>query len=71
VYEKRVLRRISGPKGEEMGGHWRRLHNEKLHNLYDSPNIVKSGQIKEDEMGGAYSTYGRDKKSIQNVRRKT
>jgi hypothetical protein len=35
-----VLRRISGPKGNEMAGDRRRLHNEELHNLYASPNIV-------------------------------
>jgi hypothetical protein len=40
VYENRVLRRIFGPKREEVVGGWRRLHNEELHNLYPSPNIV-------------------------------
>jgi hypothetical protein len=33
VFENRVLRRIFGPKGEEVAGDWRRLHNEELHNL--------------------------------------
>jgi hypothetical protein len=41
VSENRVLRRICGPKGEEVAGVWRRLHNEKLHNLCGSPNIVR------------------------------
>jgi hypothetical protein len=40
VSENRVLRGIFGPKREEMAGGWRRLHNEELHNLYDSPNII-------------------------------
>jgi hypothetical protein len=35
-----VLRRISGPKREEDGS-WRKLHNDELHNLYSSPNIVR------------------------------
>jgi hypothetical protein len=34
-----VLRRIFGPKRDEVTGDWRKLHNEELHNLYSSPNI--------------------------------
>jgi hypothetical protein len=41
VLEKRVLKRKFGPKSEEMAGGWRRLHNEKLHNLYISPYIMR------------------------------
>jgi hypothetical protein len=41
LFENRVLRRIFGPKREEAVGGWRRLHNEELHNLYASPNIIK------------------------------
>jgi hypothetical protein len=44
VFEKRVLRRIFGPKRYEVTGEWRKLHNEKLRNLYSSPNIIR--QIK-------------------------
>jgi hypothetical protein len=40
VFEKRVLRKIFGPKSEEDGS-WRKLHNEELHSLYSSPNIVR------------------------------
>jgi hypothetical protein len=36
----RVLRRIFGQKRDEMTGDWRKLHNEELHNLYSSPNII-------------------------------
>jgi hypothetical protein len=39
VFENRVLWRIFGPKRDEVTGGWRKLHNEKLHNLYSSPNI--------------------------------
>jgi hypothetical protein len=41
VFENRVLRRIFGPKRDEVTGDWRKLHSEELHNLYSSPNIIK------------------------------
>jgi len=49
VFQNRVPRRIFGPKREEVGGGWRRLHNEELHDLFTSPNIVrviKSGRTR-------------------------
>ena len=39
VFENRVLRRIFGPKRDEVTGEWRKLHNEELNDLYCSPNI--------------------------------
>jgi hypothetical protein len=44
VFENRVLRRIFGPKRDEVTGEWRKLHNKELHNLYLSQNIFR--QIK-------------------------
>jgi hypothetical protein len=41
VFENRVLRRILGPKRDEVTGELRRLHNEELHDMYSSPNIVR------------------------------
>jgi hypothetical protein len=58
VFENRVLRRIFGPKREEVAGGWRWLHNEELHNLYTSPNITRV--IKSRRM-----------RWVQNFRRKT
>jgi hypothetical protein len=40
VFENRVLRGIFGPKRDEVTGEWRKLHNEELHNLYSSPDII-------------------------------
>ena len=41
VFENMVLRRIFGPRRDEMTGEWRRLHIEELNDLYSSPNIVR------------------------------
>jgi hypothetical protein len=40
VFGNRMLMRIFGPKRDEVMGDWRKLHNEELHNLYSSPNII-------------------------------
>jgi len=40
VFENRMLRRIFGPKRDEVTGEWRKLHNEELNVLYSSPNTV-------------------------------
>jgi hypothetical protein len=41
VFENRVLRRIFGPKRDEVTGEWRKLHNKELHDLYSSPIIIR------------------------------
>jgi hypothetical protein len=41
VFENRVLRGIFGPKGDEVTGEQRKLHNGELHNLYSSPDIIR------------------------------
>jgi hypothetical protein len=48
VFENRVLRRIFGPKRDEVAGEWRKLHSGELHNLYSSPDIIR--QIKSRRM---------------------
>jgi hypothetical protein len=48
VFVNRVLRRIFEPKRDEVRGEWRKLHNEELHILYSSPNIIR--QIKSRRM---------------------
>jgi hypothetical protein len=41
VFENRVLRRIFGPKRDEVTEEWRKLHNEELHDLNSSPSIIR------------------------------
>ena len=46
LLENRVLRRIFGPKRDEVTGEWRKLHNEELNDLYSSPNIVRVNKFR-------------------------
>jgi hypothetical protein len=41
VFENKVLKRIFGPKRDEVIKHWRKLHNEELRDLYSSPSIIR------------------------------
>jgi hypothetical protein len=61
VFENRVLRRIFGPKRDDVTGEWRKLHNEGLHDLYSSPNTVRVIKIAMNEMGGVCSADGEDR----------
>jgi hypothetical protein len=58
IFETRVLKRIFGPKRDEVTGEWRRLHNRELYACIPH-------QIKKTEMGRACSTYGVEKNFIQ------
>jgi hypothetical protein len=44
VFENKVLRRIFGPKKDEVTGEWRKLHNGELHNLYSPPDIIRQNK---------------------------
>jgi hypothetical protein len=62
VFENRVLRRIFGPKRDEVMGEWRKLHNEELHNLFSSPDIIR--QVKSGRMrwAGHVARMGEERK---------
>jgi hypothetical protein len=63
VFENRVLRKMSGLKRDEVKENWRRLHNEELHDLYSSANIIRV--MKKDDTGWAYGTSGGEDRCIQ------
>jgi hypothetical protein len=59
VFENRVLRRIFGPKSDEVTGGWGKLHNEELHNLYSSPSIIRVIKSRRMRWAGNAARMGR------------
>jgi hypothetical protein len=59
VFENRVLRRIFGSKRDEVTGGWRKLHNEKLHDLYSSPSIIRIIKSRRMRWAGHVARMGR------------
>jgi hypothetical protein len=59
VFENRVLRRIFGPKRDEMVGGWRKLRNEEFRNLYSSPSIIRIIKSKRMRWAGYVARMGR------------
>jgi hypothetical protein len=59
VFENRVLRRIFETKRDEVTGDWRKLHNEELHNLYSSPNIIRMIKSRRMRWPGHVARMGR------------
>jgi hypothetical protein len=62
VFENRVLRRISGLKRGEVTGEWRKLHNEELHNLYSSPDIIRQVKSRRMRWAGHVARMGEERK---------
>jgi hypothetical protein len=56
VFENRVLRRIFGPKRDEVKGGWRKLHDQELHGLYPSPSIIR---VMKTRRRGMWHAWGR------------
>jgi len=60
VFENGVLRRIFGPKRDEVTRVLRKLHKEELHDLYSLPQYCSRDQIEKNEMGRECSAYGEE-----------
>jgi hypothetical protein len=58
VFENRVLRRIFGPKMDEVTVGWRKLHNEERHNLYHSPEIIRMNKLRRIRWAGHVARMG-------------
>jgi hypothetical protein len=59
VFGNRVLRRIFGPKRNEVTGEWRKLHKEELHDLYSSPSIIRIIKSRKMRWAGHVARMGR------------
>ena len=65
MFENRVLRRIFGPKRDEVTGDWRKLHNEELNDLYCSLNIFSGDVFVKNKTGGACCCQCEKERGIQ------
>jgi hypothetical protein len=70
VLENRVLRRIFGPKRYEVTGEWRKLHNEELHDLYSSPNIIRIMKARRMRWAGHVARMGEKRNAYRLLVRK-
>jgi hypothetical protein len=62
AFENRVLGRIFGPMRDEVTGEWRKLHNEELHNLYSSPDIIRQVKSRRMRWAGHVARMGEERK---------
>jgi hypothetical protein len=60
-----MLRRISGPKRDEVTGGWRKLHNEELHNVYSSPSIIRMIKSRRIRFAGLVARMGEKRKAYR------
>ena len=62
VFENMVLRRIFGPRRDEVMGEWRRLHNEELNDFYSSPNIMRVIKSRRIRLAGYVACLGEERR---------
>jgi hypothetical protein len=65
MFGNRVLRRIFGPKRDEVTGEWRKLHNEELCDLYSSPSIIRIIKSRRMRWAGHVARMGGEKERVQ------
>jgi len=64
VFENRVLRKIFGPRRDEVTGEWRKLHKEELNDLYSSPNIVRLIKSRIMRWAGHVARMGEERRCV-------
>jgi hypothetical protein len=67
VFENRVLRRIFGPKRDDVIGSWRKLHKEELNNLYSSPSIIRMIESRRVKWAGHVAGIGEKRNTYRTL----
>jgi hypothetical protein len=70
VFGKRVLRKVFGPKRDEVTGGWRKLHKEELRDLYSSPSIIRMMKSRRRRWAGHVARMGEKRNSYRLLERK-
>jgi hypothetical protein len=65
MFENRVLRKICGPKRDDVTGEWRKLHSEELRNLYSFPNIIMQIKSRRSSGQGMWHAWERREKCLR------
>jgi hypothetical protein len=64
VFENKVLKRVFGPKRDEVTGGWRKLHNEELRDLYSSPSIIRIIKSRRTRLAGHVARMGEKRNAL-------
>jgi hypothetical protein len=67
VFENKVLRRIFGPRRDEVTGEWRKLHNEELHDLYSSSSIIRIVKARRMRWAGHVAQMGEKRNTYRSL----
>jgi hypothetical protein len=70
VFENSVLRRIFGPKADEVTGYWRKMHEEELRDLYSSPSIIRIIKSRRMRWSGHVARMGEERNAYRLLARK-